>query len=98
MQILQDWNKFRWSRITLLCDPAAKLTRMKVHALSDSTLCDGVSNPEPSNNWVTKLEDVWNEHGFVQKFNLAAQVGCPLLFKVSFFGYTQCSSTAHGRA
>ena len=31
-QILQDWNTFRWY-------PAAKLTRMKVHVFSDSTLC-----------------------------------------------------------
>ena len=29
MQILQDWNTFRWSRITLLSAPATKLIRMK---------------------------------------------------------------------
>ena len=34
---------------------------------SDSPWCVGVSNPEPSNNWATKLEDVWLEHGFVEK-------------------------------
>ena len=37
-----DWNAFRWSRITLLSDPAAKLTRMKVYVLSGSTLRGGV--------------------------------------------------------
>ena len=42
------------------------MIRMKVHVLSDSTLCVGVSNSGPSNNWVTKLEDVCNEHGFVE--------------------------------
>ena len=59
MKILQDWNTFRWSRIMLLNDPAAKLIRMKAHVFSDSTLCVGVSNPDPSKNWATKLEDVW---------------------------------------
>ena len=43
-----------------------KMIRMKVHVLSDSTLCVGVSNSGPSQNWVTKLEDVCNEHGFVE--------------------------------
>ena len=32
MQVLQDWKTFRWPRITLLSDPAAKLVRMKVRA------------------------------------------------------------------
>ena len=73
MHILQDWNTFRWSRLTLLTDPAANLIRMKVHVLSDSSLCVGVSNPDPSNNWATKLEDVWDEHGFVETLNLAAR-------------------------
>ena len=48
MQILQDWSTFRWLRITLLSDPAAKLIRVKVHVFSDSTLCVGVSNPDAS--------------------------------------------------
>ena len=61
-QMLQDWNTLRWSRITLLSDPAAKLISMKVHVFSDSTMCVGISNPDPSNNWATKLDDVWNEH------------------------------------
>ena len=73
MQILQDWNTFRWSRISLLSDPAAKWTRMKFHVFSDSTLCVGVSNPDPSNNWATKYKYVRNEHGFVENFNLAAR-------------------------
>ena len=55
MQILQDCSAFRWSRITLLSDPAAKLIRMILHVFSDSTLCVGVSNPDPYNNWATKL-------------------------------------------
>ena len=59
MQILQDWNIFRWSIITLLRDRAAKLIRMKVRVFSDSTLCVGVSNPDPSILGATKLEDVW---------------------------------------
>ena len=37
MQVLQDWKTFRWSRITLLDDPAAKLIRMKFHVFSDCT-------------------------------------------------------------
>ena len=72
MQILQDWNTYRRSKITLLNHPAAKLINMRVRLFSDSTLC-GVSNPDPSNNWATKLEDVWNEHGFVEKLTLAAR-------------------------
>ena len=35
-----------------------KLIRMKVHVFSDSTLCVGVSNPDPSNNWATKNTDL----------------------------------------
>ena len=67
MQILRDCNTFRWSSIALPNDPTAKLIRMKVHMFSDSTLCVGVSNPDPSKNWATKLEDVWNEHGFLEQ-------------------------------
>ena len=71
MQILRDWNTFRWSRITLLSgDPAAKVIRVKVHMFSDSTLCVGVSNLDPSNKWATQLEDVWNEHEFVEENQL----------------------------
>ena len=62
MQILEDWNSFRWSRFTL-SNPAAKLMRMKVGVFSDS------------DSWAMKLEDVWNEHGFVEKLNLAAREG-----------------------
>ena len=40
-----------WSRITLLSGPAATLVRMKVHVFSDSTVCVGVSNPNPSEIW-----------------------------------------------
>ena len=32
-----------------------------------------VSNPDPSNHWSTKLQDVWNEHGFVEKLNFPAR-------------------------
>ena len=73
MQVSQDWKTFRWSRIALLGDPAAKLNRMKVHLLSDSTLCVGISNPDLRNNWATKLDVVWNEHGSDEKWNLAAR-------------------------
>ena len=31
------------------------------------------SNPDPSNNWSTKLQDVWNEHGFVEQLNFPAR-------------------------
>ena len=48
VQVSQDWRTFRWSRITLLGDPAAKLIQMTVHVFSDSTMCVGVSNPDPS--------------------------------------------------
>ena len=44
------------------------LIRMEVYVFSDSTMCVGVSNPDPPTNWATKLQDVWNEHGFVDKF------------------------------
>ena len=72
-QVLQDWNTFRGSTITLLSDPATELVRMKVHVFSDSTLCVGVSNPDPSNKWATKLEDAWNKHKFAELLNLAAR-------------------------
>ena len=71
--VLQDWSALRWSRITLLSDPAAKMIRMTVHVFSDSTLCVGVSNPDPTNIWVAKLFGVWNEHGFDEQLNLAAR-------------------------
>ena len=57
MQVSQDWNTFRFSRRALLGDPAAKLIRLKVDVFSDSTLCVGVSKPDPSNNWTTTLEE-----------------------------------------
>ena len=34
---------------------------------SDSTSCVGISNPDPSNNWATTLDEAWNEHGFAKK-------------------------------
>ena len=46
---------------------------MIVHVFSDSTLCVGVSNPDPSHKWATKLEDAWNEHGVVEKLNLVVR-------------------------
>ena len=46
---------------------------MKVHVFSDSTLCVGVSNPDPSSIWVIRLEDVCFEHGFVENLDLAAR-------------------------
>ena len=52
---------------------AAKLIRMKVHLFSYSTLCVGVSNPDPSNTRANKLEDVWKEQWFVENLNLAAR-------------------------
>ena len=51
--------------ITLLSDPAATLIRMTVRVCLDSTLCVGGSNPDLSNCWATNLEDMLNEHGFV---------------------------------
>ena len=56
-----------------MSDPAATLIRMRAQTFSDSKLCVGVSNPDPPNNWATKLEDVRNEHGCVEKLNLAAR-------------------------
>ena len=73
MQILQDWTTFRWSRITLLSDPGAKVIKLKFRVFPDSTSRFGVSNPDPSNKWATQLEDVWNEHGFAEKLSLAAR-------------------------
>ena len=34
MKVTQDWQTFRWSRITLLDDPAARFIRMKIHVIS----------------------------------------------------------------
>ena len=50
---------------------AERSSRMRVHVFSDFTLCVGISNPDPSNNWATKLEDAWNEHGFAENLNSA---------------------------
>ena len=44
----------------------SKMIRMKAQALSDSALCVGVSNSDPSNNGATNLKHVWNEHGFLE--------------------------------
>ena len=66
VQILQNWKTCRWSRVTLLSDPAANLIRMKVHVFSDFTLCVGVSSPDAS-NWATL-------RGWIcRKINLAAR-------------------------
>ena len=69
MQVSQDCKTHRWSRITLLSDPEAKLINMIVHMFSASSLCVGVSNSDPSKNWATQLEDAWNKLGFVEKLN-----------------------------
>ena len=50
-----------------------RIDQDKVHVFSDSTLCVGISNPNLSNNWATILEDVLNEHGFDDQFNLAVR-------------------------
>ena len=39
MQIVQEWNTFRWSRVTLLSDPTANLIRIKVHVFSQILRC-----------------------------------------------------------
>ena len=44
---------------------------MKVHALSDYSLCVGGWNPDPSNSWATKLDEVWNERGSDEKLDFA---------------------------
>ena len=46
---------------------------MKVHVLSDSTVCVVISNPDPSNMWTTKLDELRHEHGFHKNENLAAR-------------------------
>ena len=74
MQVSQDWKTFRWSRITLLSDAAAKLIRMmKVHVFSVYTSCVGVSHPNLSNNWATKWDEVWNEDGVDEKLDLTVR-------------------------
>ena len=70
MQIQQDWNTFRWSRVTLLSDPAAKVLRMNVRVFSIHIVCWSLES-RPSNNWATELDEVWNEHDFVEKYHLA---------------------------
>ena len=113
MQVLQDWNTFRWSRIPSPSDPTAKLIRMKFHVFSDSTLCVGVSNPHLPNDCATKLEDVWNEHGLVENLNVGAREVLPFLTSRNMFrgirkgkiqnplkigSYScQCSTTLNGR-
>ena len=62
VMLCKDWKTFRCSRMTVLSDPAAKLIKMKVQVFS---------NPDSSNKWATEVEDVWNEHGFVEQFNFA---------------------------
>ena len=42
-------------------------------AFSDSALCVGVSNPDLPITGQPKMEDVWNEHGFVETINFAAR-------------------------
>ena len=37
------------------------------------TLYVAASHPDPSRNWAMKLQDAWNEHGFVEKLNLTAR-------------------------
>ena len=49
------------------------MIKMTTRVCSDSTLFVGVSNPDPSNNWTTPLDDVWNEHGFFENWKLAAR-------------------------
>ena len=58
MQVFQDWNTFRWSRITLLSDPAAKLIRMKV-IFSESTSCVGVSWRMCGSNMDLSKNSIW---------------------------------------
>ena len=73
MPILQDWNTFRWSRVALLSAPAAKLIRMKVHVFSDSTLCVGVWNPDPSNNWIGQKNEELGERTWIcRKMNFGS--------------------------
>ena len=61
MQTLQDWNTFRWSRNTLMSDPAAKIDQDESsRALRLYIVCVGVSNRDPSNSWTTTLEGAWN--------------------------------------
>ena len=36
-------------------------------------MCVEVSDPDPSNNWATTLEDAVSEHGCVDKLNVAAR-------------------------
>ena len=62
MQVTQGWQTFRWLRFTLLSFPAATLIRLQIDEFSDSTLCVGISNPDPSNNWATKLYDAWTAY------------------------------------
>ena len=72
VQILQDWKTFRWSRITVLSDPVAKLIRMKgSRVFRFHMMC--WSQPDPSNDWATKLEDVWNENGSAETLDLTSR-------------------------
>ena len=73
MQILQDWSTFRWSRNTLCWVIQHQHWSRWQFTCSQMLHCVGVSNPDPSNNWTTKLEDVWNEHGFVENWSWQLQ-------------------------
>ena len=47
------------------------LIRMKNHVVSDFSLCVGISNPDPSNNWSQKMVEVWTEHGRIEKLDVS---------------------------
>ena len=93
MKVLQHWKTFRWSRHTLLRDPASKLIRMNVHVVSDFTSCVGVSNLDSPNKGATKLDEVWNEHGFWRTIELGSPRGA-----INLARFLCCSLSWHQEA
>ena len=65
---------FPWSRITVLSDPAAKLDQDdSSHVLRICIVCWSLESRSILHNWATKVEDVWNERGFVGNLILGAR-------------------------
>ena len=69
----QDWKIFRWSRLTLICDPLGDTIRTRVHEFSDSVWCGGRHNCSLSDNWPEKSARVWNGTDVGEKIQLPGQ-------------------------
>ena len=55
VQILQNLNTFRWSRMTLMNDPSTRWIKIKIHVFSDSTLFGSLKIQRHTKNWLLSL-------------------------------------------